>query len=211
MLDSFDKNKTEETDIVFCLDDDDPFFAEYIHLFETKRERYVIYYDKRTITQMFNNIATVHDIGYDIYHMANDDFIYRTKGFDRIVLEAVEEHGTGVYYGNDRFWGKEIAVAPFVTADLVQALGWLQMPRLVHLCGDTVWTEIGTQLGKLYYLPKIVIDHIHPETKKIKKDSVSLRVNSAEMYRLDYLNYFLWDKYNKEKDLDKCRAALGSE
>ena len=49
MLDSFDKNKTEETDIVFCLDDDDPFFAEYIHLFETKRERYVIYYDKRTI------------------------------------------------------------------------------------------------------------------------------------------------------------------
>ena len=82
------------------------------------------------------------------------------------------------------------------------------MPRLIHLCGDTVWTEIGQKLNKLFYIDDMVIDHIHHETKPgVEKDEVSKIVNSPEAYRLDYFNYFIWDKFNKETDLIKCRAV----
>ena len=208
MLYSFDFASREGADIIFCLDYDDPQLGKYIELFEAEKRRYYIYFEKQTITQMFNDVALNHGRSYDIYHTSNDDFVYDTVDFDRLVIESVEANGSGIYYGNDKHWGADMAVAPFITADLVRAVGYLQMPRLIHLCNDTVWTEIGRTLGRLFYIPEIVIDHIHPETKGIERDVISQRVNSPEAYQQDYINYLLWYKFDREKDLDKCLEKL---
>jgi len=113
-----------------------------------------------------------------------------------------------VYYGDDGYWGSDMAVAPFITCDLVKAVGYLQMPKLMHLCNDTIWTLLGDMSNCLYYLPKILIEHIHPEIKGIERDVITQRVNSPEMYSKDYMNFFMWKKDCMAGDLEKCCSVV---
>jgi len=204
MLESFNATKSGYIDLVFCVDQDDPNIEEYVDLLED--EFYLVIEKQQSITELFNLVAGKIKPDYEIYHTANDDFVYHTKGFDKMVVDSFKHNGSGVYYGDDKYWGRGMAVGPFITSDLVRAVGWLQMPTLMHLCNDTVWTTIADTLQRLYYLPEVVIEHIHPETQGVERDVTSKRVNAPEVYKSDYLSFFQWKKFRMEGDVEKCRG-----
>jgi len=205
MMDSFTETQDGNIDLVFVVDNNDPDLDEYIKLFGQQYPYYIL--DQMTITEIFNKVALELEPNYNIYHTANDDFSYQTKGFDRLIINSYVTHGEGVYYGDDGHWHEGLAVGPFITSGLVHALGYLQMPKLIHLCNDTVWTLLGNKGNFLHYIPEILIEHIHPETRNIPRDITSRRVNSRHTYNWDYYQFFLWKRDKMEGELVKC---LGS-
>lgn len=146
--------------LVILLDFDDPSLPRYLE----SKELLPCYHitSPATITARINEIA-MRNIGeYDFFHLTNDDTIYRTKGWDTQFISATSQHGVGVYYGNDMFQGINMPTFPFIPSSLVKEVGWLQMPHLIRYFGDTTWQFLAIEMGrKLFYLPDVVIEHMH--------------------------------------------------
>lgn len=198
MLDSFDKTAGKWTRLCICLDYDDENFWEYYKLV---KDHMIVIDRKRPITEIFNNVfKKFNEFGW--YSCGNDDFVYRTEGWDEKLRV------NGISYGDDGFHGEEVAVTSIIRGDLPRALGWLQMPKLIHLYGDLVWQDIGKALGNLYYFKDVYIEHKHFMNGKAEKDKVYERTNSVEMYRGDLIQYAIWKTQRSSKDIQTIKEHL---
>lgn len=211
MLDSFLTNSSKEhSTLRVYLDLDDPKKDEYLKICtEAKISFYMM--KRRTITEYFNlEFTHKHQpstIG--MYHLSNDDFIYRTKDFDKIILEEYQRQGPGVYYGDDLQNGSRLCTGPFICARMAKAVGYLQLPTLTHLYNDNVWMAIGTQLGRLHYLPQVVIEHNHRLLKYGIPDETYKRTNSIAMYRMDKAAFDGWVNSGKmDQDIKKIEDKI---
>jgi hypothetical protein len=119
-----------------------------------------------------------------------DDHLVRTPGFDRLIADALRE--PGIAYGDDLFQGEALPTAPFISASLVNTLGWYFPPFLTHLFVDDAVKAIGTALGCLRYLPELVIEHAHPLIGKADWDEGYERANSQETTDRDRIAYEAW-------------------
>lgn len=135
-----------------------------------------------------------------------DDHVPRTVGWDVIVRTALAE--PGIAYGDDRLQGERLATAPFISAEIVRALGWYALPTARHLYIDNVWMDIGVAIGRLRYLPDVVIEHMHPAAGKAELDDGYVRANSEATTAADRAAYNDWrDRYMK-LDVDAVRRAI---
>lgn len=150
-----------------------------------------------TVTSIINSIYQAHP-DYDFYHITNDDVIYRTKGWDSKFLHLAEEYGHGIFYGNDLFQGKNLCAHPFISTELIQALGWLQMPTLNRYAGDVVWKFIGESCNCLYYLDGVIIQHNW-------KGCVSPSTNESDM--VEFAKWLPWSF----KDVKKVKESLNAK
>lgn len=146
---------------------------------------------------------------YDFYHVTNDDFIYQTKDWDKILMNEIESRGGfGIAYGNDLFNGRNLPTTSVISANIIRALGWLQLPGLKYLYGDMVWKHIGESLGCLYYNKDVIIEHEHVRNHKTTNDSVYEKTNSSEIYESDEKVFSQWRKYYSEQDIRKIRLEV---
>lgn len=136
-----------------------------------------------------------------------DDHRPRTPGWDSAVLEALAT--PGVAYGDDLLQGEALPTAPFISAEIVQALGYYALPDLEHMFIDNVWRDVGAQTGTLRYLPSVVIEHVHPAAGKAEWDDGYLRVNSQQAIRRDHDRYYSWRQHAMGHDIGRVRAMLG--
>lgn len=136
-----------------------------------------------------------------------DDHIARTPGWDRRVREALAE--PGIAYGDDLIHGEHLPTAPFISASIVNALGWYALPTCHHLYIDDVWRELGQRTGCLRYLSDVVIEHMHPAVGKAEPDDGYERANSALSINRDHRAYIEWLKSRHyTADLRNVRRAL---
>lgn len=178
-------------------------------LTETTRNCDIIHPNKPgSITKIMNNVFNKFS-DYEYYHITNDDFVYKTKDWNELFIEKLENN-PGICHANDKLLNGILPVAPFISGDIVRSLGWLQMPSLYHLCGDMVWDYIGKQINRLYYFKDVIIEHVHPLRKdiKVEKDSVFKLTNSKEMYRKDHEAYKIWLQENSFDQIEKLRFDL---
>ncbi len=98
-----------------------------------------------------------------------DDHLCRTEGWDRLVKRALAR--PGIAYGDDKIHGAHLPSAPFISAEIVNALGWYALPTCHHLYIDDAWRELGKRIGSLHYVPDLVIEHMHPAVGKAKTDA----------------------------------------
>jgi hypothetical protein len=98
MLRSFDETKSEGTDIIIYISDCDPRLEEYKVALEGRR--YEI--GKRLFPSAVCNYLARKYPDYLYYADVADDHIYRTKNWDKILIDEIESHGGwGVSFG----WG----------------------------------------------------------------------------------------------------------
>ena len=111
---------------------------------------------------------------YDVLMWLGDDCVFRTPGWDEIMLAALEDlGGTGWVYADD----KRRADVPehwMVSSDVVKALGWFYPPHVVHYYVDNSIAELGKRSGLIRYCPEAVIEHLHYSVagSKARKDRV---------------------------------------
>lgn len=158
---------TEATNarLLFCVDDDDPYLAEYESLHAN------LYIGPRLrIGPTINNAVELFADVYPIVGFMGDDHLPRTKHWDQAVIDALEELRTGIVYGNDLLQGEALPTAVFMTTNIPKTLGYLCPPGLLHMYLDNSWKEWGTGANCIKYLPDVIIEHMHPGRGKAEFD-----------------------------------------
>ncbi len=138
---------------------------------------------------------------FDFYHVTNDDVIYQTPGWDERLIQVLDDYGSGISYGNDLFQGQNLPTFPMISREIVEAVGWLQMPTLKKYYGDSVWKNIGEELKCLYYVPEVIIEHKHFYAGK------SDELPNKELEAQDMQAFAQW-LVNSYKDKEKIRRVL---
>ena len=144
----------------------------------------------------------------EIIGFIGDDHRFRTAGWDERIVAANDVIGGGIVYGNDRLRGKDLPSQVFIDARIVRALGWMALPNAHHLFLDDAWLKLGAELGRLRYLPEVIIEHLHPTAGKAKWDEGYDRVNAGTMYAHDGVIFHSWVQDGLADDLRIVKAAL---
>jgi hypothetical protein len=139
---------------------------------------------------------------FDIVGFMGDDHRIRTVGWNLIVGTAMRE--PGVVYGNDLMHGPELPTAAFIASPIIRGLGYIVPPGLVHLYLDNFWLDLGRATA-LRYVPRLVIEHLHPLAGKAEWDAGYQSANDAALYERDRQEY---ERYLAE-DWPKEKAKLG--
>jgi len=145
----------------------------------------------------------------DVVGFIGDDHRFRTKGWDRAIEMVLDGQGGGFAYADDLGQRENLPTQVFISAKIVRALGWMGLPGARHLYLDDTWKRLGDGAGCLYYIPDIVIEHMHPAFGKGAWDENHVRVNSQEMYSHDAKIYADWVEHRSTEDIEIVRSAVG--
>ena len=159
-------SRNDQLAIVARIDKDDPHRKGY-----TKELGYTVTQGKRVnLPEAWNEIVRNHR--FDILMMCADDIRFRTTGWDDEVRAAFERwpDRIGHAYGDDGFHGEKLATHSFVSREWVDAVGYY-LPNILR--GDYVDTflhVLAQNLGRIQYMPRVFIEHLHPFAGKAEMD-----------------------------------------
>ncbi len=160
--------------------------------------------EQGSITKLINDV----DISkYEYVGVTNDDVIYRSYAWDRLLIDPIMRKGYGIAFGDDGTQNRNLPSICIMSTNIPKALGWLQYPKLEHLCGDMVWQYIGKKLNCLYYQPHVKIEHMHFLFGKGDKKDYA-RTNSQKMYKSDNKIFEEWIREESTDDIRKIQLAL---
>lgn len=205
------------TEVILVVDEDDPELAGYFALTRQKPGRLgpqvalvTLHGDQTGDLVRATNTVSMRVARADpgaIIGNLGDDHICRTDAWDRLITEALVT--PGIAYGDDLIQGEHLPTAPFVSASIVNALGWFFLPTVKHLYGDDCLKRIGRACEILRYLPDVVIEHDHPANGRVPWDAGYERANNAGASQRDLRAYSRWlhsEDYNR--DLANVRRVL---
>ena len=122
-----------------------------------------------------NHAALACADAYDAMMNVGDDCVFRTPGWDEILLQALESMGgTGIVYPDDKR-RTDVPELWCASSDVVTALGYFAMPGCAQYYVDNVWAELGKRAGLIRFVPAAVVEHLHY--------SVSAGTEHDEVYR----------------------------
>lgn len=203
------------TQLVVAVDDDDPRLEDYRKvalpflgaLWVGTRRRMCGTLNAVALDLLKDHTDSLTGWLPDVVGFMGDDHLPRTEGWDVDVVDALDELGSGIVYGNDLLQGERLPTAVFMTSDIVRTLGWMVPPGLVHLYADNAWLEIGRGMGRLRYLPDVVIEHMHPAAGKAPMDGRYAEVNAPEVDAADKATFEAWMADGLPGNLQALRAA----
>lgn len=200
-------------DVLFAVDTDDPELAGYkkqAAVFKADSRVRFAYGKRRRLVGTLNQQAVKAAKTYRYLAFMGDDHRPRAAAmpWDARIRECLSG-GPGVVYGNDLLQGELMATAVAMTSDIVATLGYMAPPALVHLCVDLCWVDWGRGMGRITYLPDMVIEHLHPANGKAELDAGYEEVNGAAMVSADSAAYYGYrDNGGLEADLAKLRTLI---
>lgn len=190
------------TMIHVIVDVDDPAADDYVMLPEAPYWELTIQSGHRGLGAILNAYAVREAHYASVVGFMGDDHLPRTNGWDRRILEALDD-APGVAYGDDRIQGEALPTAAFISAPLIRALGHFSPPGLTHMYLDNFWMHLG-RATQLVYLPDVVIEHLHPLAGTAPMDAGYERANTNYGTDGAAWNAYLADQW--ARDLDRLRA-----
>jgi hypothetical protein len=73
---------------------------------------------------------------------------------------------------------------------------------------DNAWLALGRAIGRIRYLPDVVVEHVHPVAGKAQWDEGYARVNAREMYARDKQVYDRWLAESLPAEAARLRRAM---
>jgi hypothetical protein len=205
------ETRTSAADFVFVVDDDDPEAMAYMRLADEllgipngNRHRMAVVHRMR-LGGTLNFIARLEADGYPAIGFMGDDHLPKTPEWDRYIATALEADGPRVVYGNDLLQGAALPTAVFMSTPVIQALGYMVPPGMVHLYLDNFWLELGRQTGGLVYLSEVIIEHLHPAAGKADMDDRYREVNATAV---DHADRAHWLQYQSDPGPDGFGFAV---
>lgn len=207
LLDTFYKTSVEDdSGLLFVVGTEDPRLSEYLHKLPND---HVLTFPERGLVKALNYAAPLFWDEYEAIGFMGDDHRPRTVGWDLRYLENLRELGSGFVYGNDLLMGELIPTQVAISSSIIKTLGYFGHPSFTHLKVDVSWKDLGESLGRIRYLPDVVIEHMHPAAKKATDDSGYKWANSKEMVVRDGRAYEKWKKHYLKRDVGLIAARLG--
>ena len=196
LADAVDATCTADTELVFTVDDDDESYDDVFI------DAVMVYGPRKTCPAWSNEIAASMGSGYRAVASLGDDHLPRTKGWDTLMLAALDDMGgTGIVYGDDIGQGVNLPTAPVISSDIPAALGWLFLPSARHLFCDNVWLDLGREAGCLRYVPEVIIEHLHYSRGASPHDQTYEETRGTWPH--DEAAYHAWQRTGMTADVDK--------
>lgn len=215
MLNALHATVEVSTDLVFVLDADDPEIPAYYDLLDGAPVSLLVVTPPAAgapggMPHAVNVAASQHWDHYRHLAFMGDDHVPRTRGWDARYVQALwDMGGVGVVYGNDMIQGERIPTQVAMTSNIPRALGYICPPGFRHLYLDNVWKLWGEGIGRIRYLPDVIVEHLHPIAGKARTDAGYERVNSPEVNAADRA---AWEAYQRgrwpDADLPLLRALI---
>lgn len=198
-----------DTQLVVAVDLDDPELPGYKeHHGSAANGFFLLGMPRLRLVGTLNAVAAgVHSpyVGF-----MGDDHLPRTHGWDARYIEALDGVAAGgVVWGNDCIQGPTMPTQVAMDRRIVQTLGYMVPPTLVHLCADLFWRAVGDELGTSRYLPDVTVEHLHPIAGNAEWDDTYRECNSAGQSYADHQAYaaYLADQF--PADIAKLRGVFG--
>lgn len=195
----------------FCVlvDGDDPCREEYVADAETVVGAVLVAEGERQrIGPLINSVAPHVADGCRAIGFMGDDHRPRTKGWDAVMLSALDQLGAGIVYGDDLIQRENLPTAFAMTSSIVRALGWMVPPGLEHLYIDDSVLALGREIGRIQYLPGVIIEHMHPIAGKAEWDDTYREANDGGQYVRDKIAYETWRRDHLAGDVERLQAVL---
>jgi len=194
-------------DLLVALDEDDPALPEYLAL-DVWNGTWAsnVVGPRRRLGPTLNWLAESFP-DYDAIGFMGDDHRPRTPRWDEMVCKVLDGMGAAIVYGDDLLQHERLPTAVFMTSNIPAALGWMCPPGMVHLYLDDAWKALGEGMGRLRYLPNVVIEHLHPTAGKAPMDERYAEVNSAEQYASDGAVFEEFKRAGLPAALEKLHTA----
>lgn len=208
LLDAFYKTtELDNSGLLFVVGTEDPRCNEYL---EKIPPEHIITFPERGLVKALNYaVSKGYADEYEALGFMGDDHLPRTYGWDSAYLGSLRKLGYGYVYGNDLLVGERIPTQVAISSSIIKALGFFGPPGFTHLHVDITWKDMGTALGKLQYLPDIIIEHLHPAAGKAEEDSGYKWANSAFMVKKDEQEYARWKREDFRTQVHRVVLAHG--
>ncbi len=212
LVETWRNTKSGLSDFLLLLDADDEKLGEYLDDYLIINDIIISVNERkgeyRGAVRMFDKGLQLFP-NYKYYMIMGDDCRFRTRNWDRLMVEKIEkEGGWGIVYGNDLHQGESLASLPVISANLIKITGYIAPPSLNHLYIDMVWTKIGREMGKLFYMPEIVIEHLHPDAGKAEMDETYREVIYGGRAEQDTENYKIWLEKEFPEIINKIKNII---
>jgi len=202
MIAAWEKCTTGNSEIVFYVDDDDPQLKQYQSLVRDKIR--VEIGTEHGLCAGYNFLFNKYP-DYEFYAPFDDDQHLRTPDWEDVAIAKLRSHKNwGLVYGDDQLQSQNLPTAPILGGKLIRTLGWVGLPGLDHMYCDNVWMDVAKACDGLFYMPEIVIEHMHFFNGKAEKDETYELSDKPSLYSHDQAIYEKW----KAKELPALTVRL---
>lgn len=221
LLDSF-MGTAVCTDLIVCLDDDDPALEQYKVILAARRfARHRVCWHtgpRDSLAGWTNRVAEVHGGGYEALITLGDDHRPVTPAWDRKWLDAARAMGGGWAYGDDGVEHQEtppgwvtsqLPSAFLVTTRIAAALGWVMLPGCQHMFVDAAVRDLGLAAGRLAWLGEVSVRHDHYTTGRSRHDATYEHGQAS--WAADEAAYRTWLAGPIHKDAETVREACRAD
>lgn len=194
---------TEKMSDVYVLHDDDE-----CHLYDPILAKYPTINNlcvKSGISLMEKINIPALDIAnkYKYVGFIGDDIIFRTR-WEYEFIQWLSKQEYGLAFANDLIHiTGALATHPFITSNLIKAVGFFGCPALTHQYFDNYWMRIVEKVGKIKFFDKIIMEHMHPLVNKALKDKMFFQIES--MHDMNTKNYLTYLSLNFDNDIRKIK------
>jgi hypothetical protein len=208
-------NTESQLDLLVGIDEDDTELEKYKKVVEECSQDYISIQLRIGPRKRF--APTVNDMVMELYKQytfiifVGDDHLPITLWWDTHYREALKELGAGVVYGNDLVMGEHIATEWAITSNMIEALGYYIPEGFIHLFIDNYFMELGRSIGKLRYLPNIIVQHLHPCAGTSEEDQTYKEANSPANWDNDRQRFEDYKANELPRDKEKLERLISNE
>lgn len=158
------------------------------------------------MSQMTNEAASIAEGEY--LQMAGDDVVFRTNGWDEIVLEAFKEFDDKILfvYGNDLYQPTSFGTHGCVHKNWQEAVGYIAAPYFSADFADTWLNDISAAIGRKRFLPYIT-EHLHVSAGKAPMDQ-TYSDNFARTHRDNNSQLYFQLESKRREDIQKLQQYI---
>jgi hypothetical protein len=207
--DAWTETATGPSALLVAADDDDPTLDGYREVCGERDIALTVGPRKRMVPTL-NEVALFYAPAHFAVGFFGDDHRPRTRGFDERYLKALREMESGFVYGNDLLAGERLPTQFALTSDIVMTLGGMVPAQVKHMFCDNQIFDLGHAIGRIKYLPDVIVEHLHPLAGKAENDAGYLEVNHPDAFEADRLIYAEWYEHGMPGDVAKLKALIGA-
>lgn len=205
MIDSVEANKSEGTELVVYIAEDDPRIADYAVVLA--RVKHIVG-PRRNMVEVLNYLACEVYPNMEYYTDLNDDQYVITPNWDTKMIEACNTRNDGWCISAIQS-SMGLPYAGVIPGKLVRAIGHYFPRMFVHTWVDNVLREY-EHAGLLVYVPDVVVEHRHPCFGTPPDETFSAWSATAEQFSIGQAAFENWARTCKHAEWDAIEAAKKS-
>jgi glycosyl transferase/beta-hydroxylase protein BlmF len=196
-------DKPTSIEVIVYVDDDDDNYN-----FSLPRLRY-IRGPRIVLSEMWNKCYELA-VG-PIYGHMGDDIIFRNKGWDSQVKNAINQYEDKIVFvhGDDlsNVHGPNFGTHGFIHKNWTDTVGYFVPPYFSSDYNDTWLNDIANAIGRRTYIPELKTEHMHYIFGKSEKDIThEERLARGENDKVDEIYSERWEE--RMLDAEKLRRLL---